>query len=155
MLLTSTLCLISKRAKHSEGFKEVFLPLSFLKWFYVRQLAHLIQVDISTVVHVFPPFSVKQRLCFKANNTYLPFPHFAHNWHSLSSAAFGVFSRSFAACIPPISRSWTKTLFFTWTGSPHLAVKTLRGEALTHAQWDGCGPEGRDQAVGVGFSRIS
>lgn len=32
-----------------------------------------------------------QSLCFIANNTYLPFPHFAHNWHSLSSAAFGGF----------------------------------------------------------------
>lgn len=38
---------------------------------------------------------------------------------------------------------------FTWTGSPHLAVKMLRGDALTHAQWDGCGPEGRHQAVNV------
>lgn len=30
-------------------------------------------------------------LCFIANSTYLPFPHFAHNWHSLSSAALGGF----------------------------------------------------------------
>lgn len=68
-------------------------------------------------------------LCLKVSSTYLPFPHFAHNWHSLSSAAFGgvffvcVCSRSDAVSILLSLRSQSKPLLFTWTGSPHLEIK--------------------------------
>lgn len=148
MLLTSTICLISKRAKHSEGSKEVFCC------FFLTVLCT--SAGSSNARRHFDSFSCfffffgKQCLCFKANSTYLPFPHFAHNWHSSSSAAFG----GICVLVDLLLRVSHQSLapevkLFTWTGSPHLAVKMLRGDALTHAQWDGCGPEGRRQAVNV------
>lgn len=82
-------------------------------------------------------------LCLKVSSTYLPVPHSAHNWHSLSSAAFGGFWFDPVPCLSHWAFCPKLNLYFVFTFfSPHLAIKkTVRGHLVTHAHCSGCGRE--------------
>lgn len=69
-------------------------------------------------------------------DTYLPFPHLAHDWHSSSSAAFGRFnsagSDTFSVSLkPPVPKV---KLHFS-AGSPHLVLKKKRKETMRGYTW--------------------
>lgn len=67
-------------------------------------------------------------LCLKESTTYLPFPHFAHHWHSCVCSSLIQLSEGALRCQ---SKSFT---FLPGVGLTHLAIKAVRGHLVTHAQ---------------------